>query len=122
LAIIPVIAVFAIAATLCTLWARLSLQHQRDQRLAEERVQAAWLAEAGVRRGAANWSRDPAFVGETWEIAGVEIDRPSGAAVVIQVFPDGADPRAARIEVRVRYPAKRPRVSLTKTLLFTTAP
>ena len=52
LGVLPVLAVFAIAVTICALWTKSSLAEHRDQLLREDRAQTVWLAEAGARRGA----------------------------------------------------------------------
>jgi hypothetical protein len=119
LGVIPVIAVFAIAVTVCALWTKSSISVHRDQLLREDRAQAVWLAEAGVRRAAARRAADAAFDGETWEIAADEIGRLSSAAVVIRLEPLDASPGAIRITASARYPADNPRVTISKTVIFT---
>jgi hypothetical protein len=113
--LIPVIAVFAIAVTICAVWTKFSIRQQLDQRLSEDGAQAAWLADAAIRRGAALRTLDADFDGETWVVAAEHIGRPSAAVVTIRVEPVERTPRAVRISARARYPQNNPRVTVSKS-------
>ncbi len=117
--IIPVITLFAIAVTICAIWTKASLSQHRDQLLREDRVQASWLADAGVRRGAARLASNAEFVGETWEVPGDQFGRRFSAAVVIRIEPIEVSPGAVRIVARASYPKDRPRVTVSKSVVFT---
>lgn len=67
-----------------------------------DRVQTAWLVEAGLERAWARLGRDPAYEGETWRIAADELGGRPGS-VQITVRPD-EDADVLRIEVRAQFP------------------
>ena len=58
----------------------------RDEiRAQERRLQAEWLAEAGLRRALARLDADPGYSGETWNIDARELDSADAATVTITV-------------------------------------
>ena len=146
-AIIMVIAFYAIAVTMIGVWVRSALGHQRQVRRWHEKTQATWLAEAGVRRAAARISKDSEFTGERWQIEAAELGGRFAAEVVIRIEHIGSldrkdDPSREptsqfRIIATARYPAnptdeqqrpanrqRRPanrqqRVQTTKAVVFT---
>ena len=120
--LIPVIAVFAIAITICAVWTKFSIRQQLDQRMSEDRIQASWLADAAVRRGAALRTLDPEFDGETWEISAEKIGRPSAASVTIHVEPIEESLGDVRITARASYPQNRPRITVSRSAVFTLPP
>lgn len=109
---------FAVTFTLAAVWTKRLLAERRLQGRAEERIQAEWLAAAGVRRAAARLLVDPAYKGEEWLIAAAEINRPRPASVQITVEPTGASDEF-RLIARARYPHERHRVQTTKSVAFT---
>ncbi len=117
--VVSVIAAFAIATTVCAVWTKVCLDQHRSQRLDEERVQAAWLADAGVRRGAARLAADPQYDGEAWQIDAADLGRPAAAAVVIRIEPSDGPLGKFRIVARAAYPRDKPRIAVTKTVSFT---
>lgn len=116
---VVIIVVLAIAVVYCGAWLRTALLDLRGQRLAEDRLQAGWLAEAGLRRGAAQMSADGSFRGETWIVPGTELSRPHNAAVEIRIELLTGDDGQIRITAAVRYPEDLPRVRVTKSVTFT---
>ena len=114
---IVVLVLFAVTFTLAAVWAKRLLSERRSQVRAEERIQTEWLAEAGVRRAAAQLSIDAEYVGEEWLIEAAEINRPKLASVLITIEP-GGKPNQFRLIARARYPDKQPRVQATKTVAF----
>ena len=118
-AVIIIIAVLAMTMAFAGVWARRIVMERRAARRAEEQQQARWLAEAGVRRAAARLSTDPAYVGETWTIDAIEIDRPSSAEIEIVVEPGDSVTAPATLVAKARYPRDEPRVRSTKSIKFT---
>jgi len=116
--IIVLLVAFAIVVAFCGAWTRAILRNRQVQRLAEDRIQACWLAEAGVRRAAAFQAADPAYTGETWQVAGVDLARPAAATVVIRIEPVAGAAGQSRITVRASYPRGGVRVRETKTVVF----
>lgn len=55
-----------LAAVFLAGWVNSAAIARRADRLAQSRVQAAWLAESGVARAAAQLARDASYQGETW--------------------------------------------------------
>jgi len=116
--LIILIAVFAVIMALAAVWAKRTVVEHRRQRRVEQRAQAEWLAEAGVRRAAARLSIDPEYDGETWSIDANELNQRASAEVEIQIEPV-TDSANLRLIARARYPAREPRVQSTKTIEFT---
>jgi Tfp pilus assembly protein PilX len=131
-ALIILIAVFAVVMGLAAVWTRqILLERQRVRRI-EQRAQAGWLAEAGLRRAAARLVRDAAYQGETWSIAANELNQRNGGEVAIAVerpqLDDGAPQADAYatesrtrflIKVRARYPEGKSGALVAKQVEFT---
>ncbi len=94
--------------------------YQRDddkRSTAERRLQAEWLAEAGVDRALAKLSYDPDYKGETWEIPVDELGLPAvkdtekgpAAVVKIEVEPAKGQDGGRILRVRADYPPDPPR-------------
>jgi hypothetical protein len=115
---IIVLVLFAVTFTLAAVWAKRLLAERHGQVRADERVQAQWLAEAGVRRAAAQLSANADYDGEEWLIEAPDLDRPKSASVLITVE-SGAEPNQFRLVARARYPHDQPRVQTTKSVAFT---
>jgi hypothetical protein len=83
---------------------------QRDEVRAEERrLQAEWLAEAGLRRAVARLDADPGYTGETWDIDARELGAAGAATVTIAVERPPGDAKSRTIRVRADYPRDPPR-------------
>lgn len=88
---------------------RVGAAHREDQRAGERRLQAEWLAEAGLRRAVARLAADPGYAGETWEIPARELDSADDATVTIAVEKPAGDPKRRTIRARADYPRDPPR-------------
>jgi type II secretory pathway component PulK len=117
-ALLIILVVFAVTMTLAGVWTRRTLTAHRGQRLAAERQQVRWLAEAGVRRAAARLSADADYDGEEWTVAAAKLQLPKSASVLIQVQPAEEDGQY-RLTARARYPQEEHRAQVTKTVTFT---
>ncbi len=83
---------------------------QRDEvRIQERRLQAEWLAEAGLWRALARLDAEPGYTGETWQIDAKALDAPDAATVAIAIERPPGDPKARTIRVRADYPRDPPR-------------
>ncbi len=83
---------------------------QRDEvRALERRLQAEWLAEAGLRRGLARLDADAAYSGETWNIEARDLGAADAATVAITVERPPGDANARTIRVQADYPRDPPR-------------
>ena len=83
---------------------RTGLAQRRRIRAEERRLQAGWLAEAGLERAAARLDEDPAYRGETWEVPAAELGGPWPATVTIAVEPVAARPGRRSVRVQADYP------------------
>jgi type II secretory pathway component PulK len=82
---------------------------QRDEIRAEERrLQAEWLAEAGLRRALARLDADPAYTGETWNIEARELGAADSATVAIAIERQLGETKSRTIRVRADYPRDPP--------------
>lgn len=78
---------------------------QRRQTLREQlRIQADWLAEAGLERAAARWAADADYDGETWQIPASELDGRHAAVVRITLRPMKADPERRMVSITAEFP------------------
>jgi Tfp pilus assembly protein PilX len=83
---------------------------QRDEvRTLERRLQAEWLAEAGLRRALARLDVDPGYSGETWSIEARELGAADAATVAIAVERPAGDATTRTIRVRADFPRDPPR-------------
>ena len=67
------------------------------------RLQALWLAEAGIERAAARVLTDPNYAGETWTIPAKELAADDSAVVRIQIEPISGQPQRQSIHVEADY-------------------
>jgi Tfp pilus assembly protein PilX len=88
---------------------RVALARRDEARAHERSLQAEWLAEAGIQRALARLDADPAYSGETWEIAAPDLDSADGALVTITVGPAPGDPKRRVVRARADYPRDPPR-------------
>jgi Tfp pilus assembly protein PilX len=81
----------------------ISLQH-RQARLAEDRLQAFWIAESAVQRAVRALAKAPEYAGETWRVPAEALGsgRAGVATIKIESAAGAAPPR--RILVQAYYP------------------
>ena len=78
---------------------RLALAQQKQVQREQLRLQAEWLTEAGLNRGAARLAADPEYMGEDWQIEAQALKSRRGGSVRIAVEP--AEPQSAEGTLRV---------------------
>jgi type II secretory pathway pseudopilin PulG len=83
---------------------RVGVARRDEVRAQERRLQAEWLAEAGIQRALARLDADPAYTGETWDIAARDLDSADGAVVTITVGPAAGEPKRKVVRVQADYP------------------
>jgi type II secretory pathway component PulK len=88
---------------------RAGAAHREEMRTGERRLQAEWLAEAGLQRAAARLAADAGYAGETWDIPARELDSADDATVAITVERPAGDARRRTIRARADYPRDPPR-------------
>lgn len=87
---------------------RVGVAQREEVRAQERRLQAEWLAEAGLQRAIARLDVDSRYAGETWEIGARELDAADAATVAITVERPPHDAGARTIRVRADYPRDPP--------------
>ncbi|MBS0261914.1 MAG: hypothetical protein JSS02_08145 [Planctomycetes bacterium] len=87
---------------------RIMWLHSRQTGREQTRVQAVWLAEAGLDRAADRLQRDRNYAGETWKIANTTLGGREGASVVIRVEPDTTQLLQRLIVVEATFPEQGP--------------
>ncbi len=118
-AIIMVIAFYAVAVAMVGVWVRSALDHQQQVRRWHEKTQATWLAEAGMRRAVARISYDEHYAGERWLIESAKLGGQFSADVLIQIEPVEEIPNLIRIIATAHYPAgEQKRTQSTMTLKY----
>ncbi|TWT74508.1 hypothetical protein Pla123a_33310 [Posidoniimonas polymericola] len=111
--IIAVLALFALAGSLFTVWARDALQQRQRTQLSHQRVQAEWLATSALGRAAALRTDNPEYDGEQWELDRQQLGQPYAAEVAISLEPNDA-PTTIKVVVRLTLNADR-RLQVTRT-------
>ncbi|MCH9725525.1 MAG: hypothetical protein K0U86_11585 [Planctomycetes bacterium] len=80
---------------------------QRRQIMKEQlRVQAEWILESALERGALQRLKDPKYQGEVWKISPVDLGTRYAGSAEITLKPAGKDGRLISIEAHVIYPEK----------------
>lgn len=77
-----------IATMVATNVVRLVVRNSRVVLANRARLQAEWLAEAGLQRGLAASRANDAYGGETWEVTAAELGSDLAGSVVIEVVRD----------------------------------
>jgi len=91
-AIIPVIAFYAVALTLIAVWVKGAIHEQRQVIRWHERSQTDYLARAGVQRAVARLVQEGnAYKGEQWHVPKQDIETLHDAVVEIRVTPSAAN-------------------------------
>ncbi len=88
---------------------RVEAARREEVRSQGRRLQAEWLAEAGIQRALARLAADPAYTGETWNVAARDLGAADAATVAIAVERPPDDPKVRTIRVRADYPRDPPR-------------
>ena len=102
--LVTVVVVMAISMALFGIWARAAVIEHRRLDVQQFRMQAVRLAEAGLRRAAAQRTAIPQYESETWRVSAAELDQLHDAEVSIRVIPTAGGQTLA-IESIAQYPA-----------------
>lgn len=90
---------------------RLSTLRDRQIREEERRIQADWLAEAGLERTWAQLVADQSYAGEKWDVGSDDLGGFPGR-VHIEVVPESDGPSSLRtVHVTAEFPAGDPTAS-----------
>lgn len=102
--LVIVIVTMSICVVLFGLWARNLVSEQRRSVNQQYQMQAARLAEAGLRRVIARRRANPEFQDETWSVSAASLGGRHAATVQLRAVPTGGT-TAIRYEATARYPA-----------------
>jgi len=105
--IIVVIAFYAIAVAMFGSWIRSTLGHQKQARHWHEKSQATWLADAGLRRAAAQLTSNTNYTGEQWQIEADQLGGKHTAAIQIRVEAVKESNGQFQISATAEYPAEK---------------
>lgn len=98
--ILSMVVLMLIAALTASMVSAIGNARKRS-RIARQDAQAACLADAAVSRTVARLARDPAHVGETWDIPADQLEGVGPARVSIQVVrPEGGRDDVRTVRVR----------------------
>lgn len=114
---VAVLICFVVLGLMITALVKLGVAYRDQIRTAERRLQAEWLAEAGVDRALAKLSHSADYEGETWEIPIDELGLPAvkgaekGPAAVVKIEVERSEDQDGGWIVRVKadYPPDPPR-------------
>ncbi len=95
--ILCVLVSLALAASLLGVWMKTLALERQEVRAEQARLQAEYLADAGVARAAAQLSADPTYAGETWQIPSESLASSAPAKVTIVVETSDDDPAARHV-------------------------
>jgi hypothetical protein len=102
---IVVLVCLVVITAICGVLLRLGLDERRRICAEERRLQAEWLVQSGLERGASRLAAAPGdYRGETWEISAADLGGPDPARVTIAVEPAGEDQGRRHIRVEADYP------------------
>ena len=102
-----------VAAMICLLLAtvllgsvlKMAITGRKQVRREQWRLQAAWLAEAGLERAASRLSAGAVYQGETWNIAATDLDGRHTGQVVIKVEAPEGSATTRLVTVEAVYPS-----------------
>jgi hypothetical protein len=105
---IMVIAMVCLVITTLILGSLLKMvtMHHTQMRYEQQRIQADWLAEAGLERAADKLTADPNYSGETWQIPAAEMGGEQGGSVQIAIEPAPGHPDQRIVSVAAIFPTE----------------
>ena len=104
-ALLTAIVCLAVIAVICGSLIKVVHAQRQQTRTDERKLQAEWLAEAGLDRAAARLTDSPDYLGETWQIAATEFAGRGSASVKITVEIVVDQPAKRLVRVAADYPA-----------------
>jgi hypothetical protein len=90
---------------ICGALLKIGLAERKIVRSEEHRLQAEWLVEAGLERGAARLKAGDDYTGETWKLSAEDLGGPDPGLVTIAVETSQDHPGRRALNVRAEYPA-----------------
>ena len=99
-----VLVCLALVTMLFSVWLKTVVEERRQLRAIEDRMQAEYLADSGLRRAAAQLATDASYVGETWQVEAEDFSGPRGGTVSIEVRRKGDETLARVVRAIADYP------------------
>jgi hypothetical protein len=104
MAMISVLVILMILGGFSLTLARTLASKRRILRNEEQRIQAEWLAEAGIERAAARWKATGEATAETWMIPPEELGGRGGGKVTIAFDPPMPESKSRHVRITAEYP------------------
>ncbi len=104
--LISVLACLTLVMVLVAVWVRAIGQERRQLRSQQNCLQAAYLAESGLRRAEAQLAKNAKYDGEIWRIDGDTSPAAAGATVTIRVESVSDNAQARRVRAMADFPAE----------------
>ena len=104
-ALLTAIVCLAVIAIIGGVLVKVMVAQRQQTRIEERKLQAQWLAEAGLERAAAKLADSKDYAGETWQIAATEFVGRGTATVRITVETVAAEPNKRWVKVQADFPA-----------------
>jgi Tfp pilus assembly protein PilX len=104
--VITVLGCMALVMLLMVAWLKIVGSERRQLRAQQDRMQAEYLAAAGVERARARLEADPAYTGETFTASAEDLATGAPAAVTIRVDSVADDTHERLIAVSALVPAE----------------
>jgi Tfp pilus assembly protein PilX len=104
-ALITAIVCLAVIAAICGSLIKVVHAQRLLTRTEERKLQAEWLAEAGLERAAAKLARSQDYSGEIWQVAATEFAGRGSGSVKITVEKIADQPAKRVVRVQADFPA-----------------
>jgi Tfp pilus assembly protein PilX len=102
---VVVLVCLIVVTLICGALLKVGLTERKVVRTEEDRLQAEWLVEAGLERGASRLKTGTDYTGETWTISAEDLGGPDPGLVTIVVETPTDHPDQRALKVRAEYPA-----------------
>jgi Tfp pilus assembly protein PilX len=102
-ALLTAIVCLAVIAAICGSLIKVVHAQRQQTRLEERKLQAEWLAEAGLERAAAKLINSQDYSGEIWQIAATEFAGRGSVKISVEKIVD--QPAKRLVRVQADYPA-----------------
>jgi hypothetical protein len=81
-------------------------------------LQCEYLVDAGIARGQALLTADPAFRGENWQLDGTQLGGPGTATVAIRIAEQAGEPQVYQLKAVATLLARGTQMQRTRDVLF----
>ena len=102
--IVPVLVCFTLILLMASVLLKIGLAQRTQTQGEERRLQAEWLAEAGLERAGAKLAAARDYTGETWTVPAEDLDARDAGLIAIQVEPVPDHPTRRRVTIVADFP------------------